>query len=494
MNVQTQYQHRFLDEGLKRLFIGGEWVEAQSGETFDCIDPSRGVAVVKVARGGAADIDAAVKAARAAFNGPWSKWSPFERQALLLKLADAIDARFDELARLETIDMGAPIGRTSQFRRWIQQCFRLYGGHAVTQTGDVFNQSAAGHFMSYSHPEPIGVVGAIIPWNGPLITQLWSICPVLATGCTLVLKPAEEAPLSALMLAEIMHEAGLPAGVINVVPGPGATAGAALAAHDDVDKVNFTGSTATGRAIIAASAGNMKRLSLELGGKSPDIVFADADLNAAATGAAMACFTNTGQVCFAGTRLFVQRSIYEDFVQRVAAVGQQLRIGPALDPQSQLGPLASRAQLDRVQHYFDVAQSEGARLVSGGARIGEALGEGYFVPPTVYADVTNDMTIAREEVFGPVLAAIPFDTEEEAIALANDTPYGLGGGVWSRDVGRVHRVAQAIRTGMVWTNCYGVSDPGATFAGTRQSGYGAKGGPYHLNEFQIAKTIWVNLG
>ncbi|GGY98150.1 aldehyde dehydrogenase family protein [Novosphingobium colocasiae] len=493
MTFQDTYRHPFLESGHKQLFIGGEWVDAISGETFACIDPSRGTASIQVSRGGAADIDAAVAAARTAFKGEWSKFKAFDRQALMLKLADAIDARFEDLARLETIDMGAPIARTSMFRRWIQQTFRYYAAQAVADTGDVFNNSVPGNFMSYSHREPLGVVGAIIPWNGPLITQLWSICPVLASGCTLVLKPAEEAPLSTLMLAGIMHDAGLPAGVINVVPGPGATAGAALAAHTGVDKVNFTGSTATGRRIIEASATNMKRVALELGGKSPDIVFADADLDVAATGAAMACFNNTGQVCFAGTRLFVERSIYNDFVERVAAVGSKLKVGLPLDGESQLGPLASQAQLDRVQHYFEVARNEGARLVTGGERLGGNLADGFFVAPTVYADVDMGMAIAREEIFGPVLSAIPFDTEEEAIELANATEYGLGGGVWSRDVGRVHRVAHGIRTGMVWTNCYGVTDPGVTFAGTKHSGYGVKGGPHHLNEFMISKTVWLNL-
>lgn len=491
MNAPFEYHHPFLTGGLKKLFIGGEWVDAKSGETFDCVDPSRGATAIKVARGGPEDIDRAVAAARDAFEGEWSKFTAFDRQALMHRIAKAIDNRFEDLARLETIDMGAPLARTGLFRRWIQQTFSYYAAQAVSMKGDVFNNSVPGNFMSYSHKAPLGVVGAIIPWNGPMITQLWSICPVLASGCTLVMKPAEEAPLSTLMMAEIMHEAGLPAGVVNVVPGPGPTAGSALASHMDVDKINFTGSTATGRKIIEASASNMKRVALELGGKSPDIVFADADLDAAATGAAMACFTNTGQVCFAGTRMFVERSIYDDFVERVAEVGRNLKVGPALDETSQLGPLASQAQLDRVTHYFKVAENDGAKLVSGGAAL--EMEGGFFVPPTVYANVTNDMAIAREEIFGPVLSAIPFESEEEAINLANDTVYGLGGGVWSRDIGRVHRVAHAIKTGMVWTNCYGVTDPGVTFIGTRQSGYGVKGGPYALEEFMTAKTVWVNL-
>jgi len=486
------YNHPFLNGETKKLWIGGEWVAARSGETFECMDPSRGEAATLVSRGGPDDIDAAVAAARTALEGEWASWTPVERQALMHKVAQKIDERFDDLAKVESIDMGAPLSRTSLFRGWIERTFSYYAALAASTRGDVFSNSAPGNFMAYSHKAPVGVVGAIIPWNGPMITQFWSICPTLASGCTLVLKPAEEAPLSTLMLAEIMHEAGVPAGVINVVPGPGPTAGNALAAHMGVDKINFTGSTLTGRKIIEASASNMKRVALELGGKSPDIVFADADLDAAATGAAMACFANTGQICFAGTRLFVERSIYDDFVERVAAVGKALNVGPALSDESQLGPLTSQAQFDRVNRYFNAANADGARLVTGGEPLD--MGGGYFVPPTVYADVTNDMTIAREEIFGPVLSAIPFDTEEEAIALANDTVYGLGGGVWSRDVGRVHRVAHAIKTGMVWANCYGVTDPAVSFAGTKQSGYGVKGGPYAIEEFQTAKTVWVNMG
>ena len=485
--------HPFLDGRTKLLLIGGAWVESVSGETFDVHNPSTGAVIAQVARGGPRDIDRAVAAARTAFEGDWSKWTPFDRQNLMLKIADAVEREFDDLGRLETLDMGAPTARTSLFKRWMLQAFRYYASQAVGIRGEVLENSFPGSFMSYTVKDPVGVVGGIIPWNGPLITQLWSICPTLATGCTLVLKPAEEAPLSALRLAEIMIEAGLPAGVINIVPGPGATAGAALAAHPGVDKIAFTGSTATGRKIIEASASNMKTVAVELGGKSADIVFDDADLDIAVPGAAMACFNNTGQVCYAGTRLFVQRGIHDAFVERLAAFARTLRVGDATDASTQLGPLASAAQLGRVQGYLKIAVDEGAVIAAGGGQP-EGLGDGYYVEPTVLTGVTNDMRVAREEIFGPVVSVIPFDTEEEVVALANDSEYGLGGGLWTRDVGRAHRVARAIRTGMMWVNCYGVTDPSIPYGSAKMSGYGVKGGPGHIEEYLYKKTVWVRTG
>lgn len=486
--------HPFLDGKPKRMLIGGQWVEALSGRTFDSINPSTGKVIAQLAEGGAEDVDRAVAAARAAFEGPWSKFKPFDRQALMLNIADVFEKHCDDLAMLETLDMGAPIARTSTYKRWVVQALRFYAGQAVALAGETPHNSFPGDIFSYTLRAPLGVVGGIIPWNGPLISQLWSIAPTLATGCTLVLKPAEDASLGVLRFAEIMQEAGLPDGVINVVTGMGSIAGARLAAHPDVDKIAFTGSTMTGRKIIEASAVNMKRVAVELGGKSPDIIFADADLDKAVPGAGMGCFNNSGQICYAGTRLFVQRPIYDEFVEKLAAFSKTIKVGDSLDHATQLGPLVSARQLSAVTGYFDIARSEGAQVAAGGERLGGELAEGFFVPPTVLSGMTNDMRTAREEIFGPVASVIAFDTEEEAIRLANDTQYGLGGAVWTQNVGTAHRVARAVRTGMMWVNCYGTTEAPVTSEGFRMSGYGAKGGRRHVDEYLYNKSVWMNLG
>jgi aldehyde dehydrogenase (NAD+) len=487
-------QHPFLDGKPKRMLIGGQWVEALSGRTFDSVNPATGKVIAQLAEGAEEDVDRAVAAARTAFEGPWSKFKPFDRQALMLKIADTVEQHFDDLCVLETLDMGAPIARTSTYKRWILQALRFYAGQAVALAGDTPHNSFPGDMFSYTLRAPVGVVGGIIPWNGPMISQLWSICPTLATGCTLVLKPAEDASLGVLRFAEIMQEAGLPDGVINIVTGMGSTAGARLAAHPGVDKIAFTGSTFTGRKVIEASAGNMKRVAVELGGKSPDIIFADADLERAVPGAGMGCFNNSGQICYAGSRVFVQRPIYDEFAERLAAFSKTIKVGDSLDPATQLGPLVSAKQLSTVTGYFDLARSEGATVASGGERLGGDLAEGFFVPPTVLSGMTNAMRTAREEIFGPVASLIPFDTEEEVIRLANDTQYGLGGAVWTQNVGTAHRVARDVRAGMMWVNCYGTTEPTVTSEGFKMSGYGAKGGRRHVEEYLYSKSVWVNLG
>lgn len=488
-------RHPFLDKKPKRMLIDGKWVEAASGKTFETINPSTGEVLATVAEGDAEDIDRAVDAARRAFRGPWSKFKPFERQNLLLRLAELVEHHFDELAALDTLDMGAPIARTRGSRLRALGMLRYYAGQAVSIHGETIENSLPGEYVSFTLKEPVGVVGAIIPWNGPLSATIWKIGPALATGCTVVLKPAEEAPLTPLRLAELCQEAGIPPGVVNVVPGYGETAGAALAAHPDVDKVAFTGSHLTGQKIIAASAGNLKRVSLELGGKSPDVVFADADLEAAVPGAGMAVFANSGQICSAGTRLFVERKIYDEFTARVAAFAKSLRVGDSRDPETQVGPLVSAEQLDRVTGYLAIGRQEGALPLSGGERLTEGeLAKGFFVPPTVFADVKDDMRIAQEEIFGPVISAIPFTDVEEVIERANRTSFGLGSGLWTRDVSKAHKLARGIRAGSVWINCYQAMDPAVPFGGYKMSGYGRESGKQHVEEYLNVKAVWIKTG
>jgi len=483
----------FLDGRVKPLFIDGKSVPAIGGGAFDTINPSTGRRLAQVARGESADIDIAVAAARRALEGPWGRFKPFDRQQVMLRLADIVERNYDELALLDTLDMGGPISRTILGRRRAVALLRFYAGLATSVHGDTIANSAPGDVFSYTLKEPVGVVGAINPWNGPIGLAIWKICPVLASGCTIVLKPAEQAPLSPLRLAEMCMEAGIPPGVVNVVTGLG-DAGAALAAHPGVDKIAFTGSTEIGQKIVRASAGNLKRMSMELGGKSPNIIFADADLDAAVPGAAMAVFQNSGQICSAGTRMFVQRGVYDEFVEKVAAYAKALRVGDPLEPDTQLGPVVSSEQLERVTNYLDIGKAQGARTAAGGARLtGGALGAGYFVPPTVFADVKDDMRIAREEIFGPVLSALPFDDIDDAITRANDSVYGLAAGVWSKNVDTVHRVARALRTGTVWANCYQVMDPAVPFGGYKMSGFGRESGVEHMQEYLQTKAVFLKL-
>ena len=482
----------FLDGRPTRLLIGGEWRAALSGRSFESRNPASGALLAQVAEGGAADIDLAVQAARAALDGPWGRMKPDQRQRILLKLADLVDRHFDELSMLDTLDMGAPIRHTRGSKRHMLGLLRWYAGMTTAIYGQTVDSSLGGSMFSATVKEPVGVVGAIIPWNGPLMASIWKCAPVLATGCTLVLKPAEQAPLSPLRFGELLLEAGVPPGVVNIVTGFGKDAGAALAAHPGVDKISFTGSTATGQAIVRAAAGNLKRVSLELGGKSPNILFADADLDKAIPAAAMAVFANAGQICTAGTRLFVERPIYEQVVEGVARIGAALKVGDGSDFSTDMGPLVSPLQLQRVTGYLEAGRAEGARVVAGGARLGGEHACGNFVPPTVFADVADGMRIAREEIFGPVVAVLPFDGVEEALARANDTQFGLGAAVWTRDVGRAHGMARRLRAGSVWVNCYNVMDPAMPFGGYKMSGYGRESGTAHLDEYLNIKGLWIS--
>jgi phenylacetaldehyde dehydrogenase len=487
--------HRSVQEFLsqpRKLLIGGQWVGAQSGKTFETYNPATGEVLAQVAEGGRAEIDQAVSAARKAFEkGPWPDMPPAERGRLLWKVADLIEQHLEELAELETLDNGKPL----LFSRIVDvpsavAFFRYMAGWATKVEGTTIPLSARGKYFAYTLREPIGVVGQIIPWNYPLVMAAWKLAPALAVGCTCILKPAEQTPLTALRLGELMQEAGFPDGVVNIVPGFGETAGAALAAHPDVDKIAFTGSTAVGKLIANAATGNLKKVSLELGGKSPNVVLADAELRVAIPGSANAIFFNQGQVCTAGSRLFVHQSIFDRVVEGVAAEAGKLKVGPGINISNNMGPLVSEEQLSRVCGYFDMGAKEGAKAVAGGKRIGSA---GYFVEPTVLVDVKPEMKVVREEIFGPVVTAIPFDEPEEVIAFANDTVYGLASAVWTRDISKAHRMAAKLRAGTVWINCYNVFDPALPFGGYKQSGWGREMGHAALDLYTESKSVCAQL-
>ncbi|WP_212745974.1 aldehyde dehydrogenase family protein [Sinomonas susongensis] len=483
----------FLSREAHHLFIDGQRVPAESGQTLTTANPSTGQVLARLAAGGQADVDRAVLAARRAFEGQWSTWTPYERQGLLTRIAQVLDERFEELAQIEAMDMGAPVSKLRGAKAALMKMLSFFASQATSISGETLMNGIPGNVTTMTLKAPVGVIGGIIPWNGALNSQFWIIGAVLASGCTAVLKPATEASLSVLRVAEILHEAGVPAGVLNVVTGSGREAGHALAAHPNVDRVAFTGSTQTGRSIIEASTVNIKKLQLELGGKSADIVFADADLDKAVPGAAMGVFANSGQICFAGTRVLVQRPIVEEFTERVLAFMDTLRVGHSLDDAANLGPVINQTQLENVLNYIDIGQNEGAELLRGGHRLGGELENGYFVQPTVFGGVTNQMRIAREEIFGPVLSIMPFDDVEEAIAIANDNDYGLGGAVWSQNISTALRVLQGVHTGTMWVNCYGYIDPLVGFNGTKLSGYGSKGTSAHMDTYLYTKSVYIQL-
>ncbi|MER9960885.1 aldehyde dehydrogenase family protein [Mesorhizobium sp. M0045] len=483
-----------IDGRHRRMFIGGGWVDARSGRTTESRNPATGAVIATVPRADRQDIDLAVTAARKAFEGPWSRFKPYERQVLLLRIADLFEKHWEEISRSDTTDMGMPIVRTRANRNRVIGMLRYYAGMATALHGETIDNSLPGEIVSFTRKEPVGVVGAIIPWNAPTAASIWKIGPALATGCTIVLKPSEEAPLTPLLIADIMNEAGVPEGVVNIVTGTGDEAGAALAEHMGVDKIVFTGSTATGQSIVRASAGNLKRVSLELGGKSPVIVCADADLDKAVPVAAMSVFANSGQICIAGSRLFVERAVHDEFVERLAAYAKGLKVGDGIDPATEIGPLVSEKQLQRVTGYLEAGTSEGAKLVTGGTRLVEgALAAGNFVAPTVFAGVSDDMKIAREEIFGPVISALPFDSLDEAVERANNTPYGLAAGVFTQNLATAHQLSRKIRAGSVWVNTYHAIDPAVPFGGYKMSGYGREGGAEHLDEYLNTKGVFIKI-
>ena len=486
----------FIEKRTRRMLIDGKWVEASSGETFTTYDPATEEALAEVPAGGKEDVDRAVHAARRAFeSGPWRRMTPSERGRCLWRLADLIERNAEDFAQLETLDNGKPltVARAADIPLVVDH-FRYYAGWATKVEGETIPVSTAGlQVLNYTLREPVGVVGQIIPWNFPLLMAAWKLGVALACGNTVVLKPAEQTPLSALRLGELIEEAAFPAGVVNIVTGFGETAGAALAAHPDVDKVAFTGSTEVGHEIMKAAAGNLKRVSLELGGKSPNIVFADADLDAAAAGAASAIYFNHGQCCCAGSRLFIQKPVYDRLMPRLVEFSEKIKLGPGLDPSTDMGPLVSNDQFQRVNGFLASGAREGAKVATGGGRP-DSLKRGYFVSPTVFTDVRPDMKILREEIFGPVVCAIPFDDPAEVAAAGNDTTYGLAAAVWTRDIQKAHRMAETLKAGTVWINCYNMFDAASPFGGYKQSGFGREMGKAAIEMYTQIKSVWVNLG
>jgi len=474
----------------RKILIDGKWVAAVSGKTFDSLDPSTGEVLARVAEGNKADIDLAVKAARRAFeSGPWPKMSASERGRIIWKIADLLEKHTEEFAELETLDNGKPISisRVADVPLAVD-LFRYMAGWATKIEGSTI--PIAGPFLAYTRREPVGVVGQIIPWNFPLLMAAWKLGPALATGCTVVLKPAEQTPLSALRLGELAQEAGLPAGVLNIVAGFGETAGAALAAHPDVDKIAFTGSTEVGRLIVQAAAGNLKKVTLELGGKSPNIVFDDADVSKAAAGAANAIFFNHGQCCCAGSRLYVEEKIFDKVVEGVSESAKKIRVGPGMDPDTNMGPLVSEEQFQRVCGYMESGVKEGAKAVVGGKKVGN---RGYFVEPTVLVNTTPNMKVVREEIFGPVVTAMPFKNIDEIAAEANNSRYGLAAGIWTKDIGKAHALANKLRAGTVWINCYNVFDAAMPFGGYKESGWGREMGKEALELYTEVKSVCVKI-
>ena len=471
-------------------FINGKWEPAASNNTFPVYDPSTEEVIAHVAASEAADIDRAVKAARSAFDsGPWAQTTAQDRGRILFKLAEKIRQHAAALAELECRNSGKPIVEAEYDIADVATCFEYYGGLANKVTGHV--NPVPANALSFTLKEPIGVAGQIIPWNYPLLMAAWKLAPAIAAGCCCVLKPAEQTPLTALEFAQYFEEAGLPPGVVNIVNGFGETAGAALVAHSGVDKIAFTGSAAVGKIIVKSAADTLKRVTLELGGKSPNVFFADADWEAAVDGALFGVFINQGEVCSAGSRILVEKNIYSKFVEAMTEKAKRIKLGPPLERETKMGPLVSKEQYDRVSGYLDLGKKEAKTAIGGGRP--KQIGKGYYVEPTIFYDVDNNARISREEIFGPVASVIPFEGEPDAIKIANDTPYGLAGAVWTRDIYKAFRVVKSLRAGIIWVNHMQPTYVEAPWGGYKQSGFGRELGPWGLEEYLETKQVFVNL-
>ena len=479
--------------GKKQLLINGEWRDASNGKTQPVVNPATEEVIAEVASATPEDVDAAVQAARAALEGPWGKMPARERGRLVYKLGEQLMAEADEMARLETLHNGKPITESRHVEiPMAAECLQYFAGWADKVHGETV--PVKGGQLVYTLREPVGVVAAIVPWNFPLLIAIWKVAPALAMGNTVILKPASQTPLTALKLGEMATNLGFPPGVLNVITGSGSTAGQAIVDHPGIDKIAFTGDTSTGKGIMKSAADTLKHITLELGGKSPNIVFADADLDAAVRGATMGIFYGKGEVCAAGSRLLVESSIKDEFLAKVADRAKKMTAGDPLNPKTRLGAISSKSQMERVLGYIETAKKEGATLLAGGERADIGTGKGYFLQPTVFGNVTGDMTIAREEIFGPVLAAIEFTDVEDAINKANSSIYGLASGVWTKDVKKAHYVASKLKAGTVWINTYNVYDTAAAFGGYKQSGFGREMSMHALEYYTQVKTVWVDLG
>ncbi|MDQ3803135.1 MAG: aldehyde dehydrogenase family protein [Acidobacteriota bacterium] len=477
-----------------QLFIDGQWVDAASGKTFETPNPATGATLAEVAEGDKEDIDKAVAAARKAFEGKWSKVSARDRGRMLYKLAQLIEARAAELAALETADNGKPIKESTYIDLpGVVENFEYFAGWATKIEGETI--PVPGQMFNYTLREPVGVCGQIIPWNFPLLMAAWKLAPALAAGNTIVLKPAEQTPVTAMELAGLIQEAGFPDGVVNIVPGFGETAGAALASHPGIDKVAFTGSTEVGKLVARAAADNLTKVSLELGGKAPNIVFADADIEQAVNGAMMGIFFNQGQVCCAGSRLFLDERVKEEFLGRFSEKAAKIKVGDPMDAATQMGPQVSEEQLNRIKGYVGIAREEGATVVTGGAppQLEGDFQKGFFFQPTIFGEVRNTMRVAQEEIFGPVTSVITFEDEEDLIRQANETVYGLSAGIWTKDITRAHRFARAIKAGVIWINTFNMFNAASPFGGYKHSGYGREMGRHALELYTQVKSVWVDL-